>query len=180
MPIDNVMAVSSDGFSQNKKFKTIKTKRMPNPCTFIKKVYTDYDKQEEAVVLATTSEDKPYATMNFKVEDIPRYSVVRDKVESLNGLHAIERVSHLEVLDQFLLGKKIEDISFTKDDSIIYCVSGEDWCLYIDQNNELHSFVMESSKNKIVALEEMKNYVGFISSVFSPTINPSEDILKRE
>jgi hypothetical protein len=36
------------------------------------------------------------------------------------------------------------------------CIAGEDWCIYKDNEGNIHQFVVEMSKHKNRALEEMK------------------------
>ena len=174
--IDNVFMVENDNIASLHMFPIVKTKKL-KPCYKIRELYTDYKRSENAVILATSSKEKPYEKMNLGLEETPRYSVVRDKINSYNGYQAIDRVCQLQIIDQLLSGKKIDSIDVNRDETINYCISGEDWCLYIDDNNVLHRFVMQNSKNKVVALEEMKSYVGFFSSMFQITSYPSELVL---
>ena len=49
--------------------------------------------------------------------------------------------------------------------NIDMCIAGEDWCVYQDSEGNVHQFVVEMSKHKGRALEEMKNALVQMKSI---------------
>ena len=70
--------------------------------------------------------------------------------------HAYEKVVQLHLIDSVLKGYEIDELTINTPNNIDICIAGEDWCVYKDTEGVIHQFVVEMSKHKGRALEEMR------------------------
>ena len=85
------------------------------------------------------------------------YETQRDKVVTLtNHDMALEKVMQLHLIDGILKGYEIDELSLDIPTNVDMCIAGEDWCVYKDSEGNIHQFIVEMSKHKGRALEEMK------------------------
>ena len=138
-PIENVFITNGYAMGQSdvEKFKL-------NPLEITKglnKVYTDYN-YSEACLLATTAKDGYVPLDNKKVS--PTYQVQRSKpkifMEDME--FAPNQINRVHTINQLLQGKTLEhdeiDILDFKED-LLYCISNDDWYLYVDKNLNIKS-----------------------------------------
>ena len=69
---------------------------------------------------------------------------------------AYDNALKLHLIDSVLKGYEIDELTINTPNNIDICIAGEDWCVYKDTEGVIHQFVVEMSKHKDRALEEMR------------------------
>ena len=109
------------------------------------------------VLLKSTSLDGGLVSYEFGADLARTYETQRDKVVTLtNHDMALEKVMQLHLIDGILKGYEIDELSLDIPTNVDMCIAGEDWCVYKDSEGNIHQFIVEMSKHKGRALEEMK------------------------
>jgi hypothetical protein len=109
------------------------------------------------VLLKSTSPTGDLVSYKFGADLARTYETQRDKVVTLTSPElAYEKVVQLQLIDSVLKGYEIDELTINVPNNIDMCIAGEDWCIYKDNEGNIHQFVVEMSKHKNRALEEMK------------------------
>ena len=109
------------------------------------------------VLLKSTSPNGGLVPYEFGADLARTYETQRDKVVTLtNHDMALEKVMQLHLIDGILKGYEIDELSLDIPTNVDMCIAGEDWCVYKDSEGNIHQFIVEMSKHKGRALEEMK------------------------
>lgn len=109
------------------------------------------------VLLKSTSPIGELVPYEFGADLARTYETQRDKVVTLTSPElAYEKVVQLQLIDSVLKGYEIDELTINVPNNIDMCIAGEDWCIYKDNEGNIHQFVVEMSKHKNRALEEMK------------------------
>ena len=160
MPIDNVVICRAYATS------TMPEKEANLQVSNIKeglpKFYSDVS--EIAIILATSNHGN-LVPINFDKNTVPHYSVCRDKITFssnredmltiINRVHAVKSYSQTNSLDN------IEPIYL--EDDFLYGCGNNDWYIYIDENMQLHSEIIDiderAYKEYNIAMEHIKKYI---------------------
>ena len=90
------------------------------------------------------------------LEDTVDYRTQRDKIIKYeNMIKASAAIARIEMIDKLLSGIDIKMISDHVKYDIREAYVGEDWYVYIDNNDEIHTYIMNNSINKDRAQEEI-------------------------
>ncbi len=109
----------------------------------------------DAIILY--SEDD-YLNYKFNRNIKTEYRTLRDKIVYYNDLvSARDAIYKIELLDRFLGGERINDIDINIDYDIKEAYVGEDFYIYIDSDNNYHTYIMNNSINKDRAIYEINN-----------------------
>lgn len=136
--------------------------------------YSDVD--EKAVVLATTEQNKAFAPVKLGNLLLEKYPVQRDKKQIYYDEQCNLAMQHIHMMDQVLLGKNIEQISIKTYNNNNICYTGEDWYVAIDKDGNINKFIMESSKNKQLAIKEIEQLLEKIKYTLSTEITDSKKV----
>lgn len=161
-PIDNVV-VSKDYSMSSKKLKSIPL-NVSNIKEGLPNFYTDISK--EGILLAS-SNGKDIVPITLS-QDLPKYEPLRTPVKkNLDNEKANEAVNHVKLVESMLLGQSLEKTELIEDATISF--TGQDWYIYIDKSNQLHSKVITgiSEKQRENATVEMYRYIDTVSKIFS-------------
>ena len=112
-------------------------------------------------VLATTNKENKFAPVNLDNSKVPSYQPVREKIRCGIDKKIIEQINRVHIINCALKGEEYEyEEPITA--SITYGMVGEDWYVFIDENNKIISEIMDRDKRAKVeyqyALEEIKKY----------------------
>lgn len=154
-PIDNVV-ITYDYAMRNYEQLAIPTELKDYPNAFYGKRFNiPFD--GKFVLLKSTSPDGGLVPYKFGADIAKTYETQRDKVVTLtNPEHAYEKVVQLHLIDNVLKGYEIDELTINTPNNVDICIAGEDWCVYKDTEGVIHQFVVEMSKHKDRALEEMR------------------------
>ena len=171
-PIDNVVvsggyAVASRNFQS---FKVLDIKKGLGAKDF----YTDIS--ESGIVLATSRDDDSLVPVRLGNKFVKRYLVIRDKVKVVYDVQCLERVRHIETMDQVLSGVDIEEVQLHTEEDYILCYYGEDWYIAVTVDSKIEQYVMKNSNNKEKALEEMQSTLKMIDFQLKSRANASVDL----
>lgn len=120
----------------------------------------NFDGDFDGIVLASAFEDNLLVEPNLGRNLVERYSVQRDKIRKyMDKSDAVKRVVQLQIINELLNGKILDEIEVDFDQDVIKCVSGEDWYISVDSRGDIKQFVLERSKNKEKAYEEMQCFL---------------------
>ena len=72
------------------------------------------------------------------------------------GEECIEQISRIELVDQILSGKSIDEVTDKPKKEIAFCYCGEDWYVTVDKQGNINEYVMENSNKKEIANREKK------------------------
>ena len=154
-PIDNVV-ITYDYAMRDYEQSAIPTGLKEYPNAFYGKRFNiPFD--GKFVLLKSTSPTGDLVSYKFGADLARTYETQRDKVVTITNLElAYEKVLQLHLIDSVLKGYEIDELSIDIPNNIDVCIAGEDWCVYKDNDGNIHQFIVEMSKHKDRALEEMK------------------------
>ena len=128
------------------------------------------------VVLKTTHPANQLVPYKFGADLARSYETQRDKIVEYEKTElAQEKIAQLYLLNGILNGQEVEDIEYQIPSNIKYFLSGEDWYIYLDEEGNINKFILDSSKHKERALEEMKNALQKIN-IYIEEKNPSQTL----
>ena len=154
-PIDNIV-ITYDYAMRDYEQRAIPTGLKEYPNAFYGKRFNIHF-DGKFVLLKSTSPTGDLVPYKFGADLARTYETQRDKVVTLNTPEAAyEKVVQLHLIDSVLKGYEIDELTIDLPNNINLCVAGEDWCVYKDNEGNIHQFVVEMSKHKDRALEEMK------------------------
>lgn len=154
-PIDNVV-ITYDYAMRDYEQRAIPTELKEYPNAFYGKRFNiPFD--GKFVLLQSTDPNGGLVPYKFGADLARTYETQRDKVVTLSNPElAYEKVVQLHLIDSVLKGYEIDELTINIPTSIVLCIAGEDWCVYKDNEGNIHQFIVEMSKHKDRALEEMK------------------------
>lgn len=118
--------------------------------------YTDIMKS--GIVLASSNDNKLVPiVLNTSVS---KYEPLRTKPKKyLDNEKATDAVNHVKLVEKLLLGEPLDSVELVS--SATLAITGEDWYVYTDENNTLHSRVINgiSDSRRKYATEEMSIYL---------------------
>lgn len=154
-PIDNVV-ITYDYAMRNYEQSAIPTGLKEYPNAFYGKRF-NIPLDGKFVLLKSTDPNGELVPYKFGAELARTYETQRDKVVTLTSPEmAYEKVVQLHLIDSVLKGYEIDSLTIDMSSNIDMCIAGEDWCVYKDTEGNVHQFVVEMSKHKDRALEEMR------------------------
>lgn len=110
-------------------------------------------------VLYTSSEDtktlKPY---QFGNNHMDLYDPTIDFVKVTTGVRAIEEIQSIELIDELLIGKQLDTITIKDNHRPKKCISGYGWYVYIDNDGNIHEFIISDFKNNKKLLKLISEY----------------------
>ena len=119
-------------------------------------LHHNLDNEGKAIVLASSKDDNGLVEIKLGKEFVEHYSIQRDKIREYNGRDsAIQRMIQLQMIDKLLKGIPLDEIDVDLDFDVVKCISGEDFYISIDSMGNIQEFVLEKSKNKTKAFDEM-------------------------
>lgn len=137
----------------------------------MKDFYTDIT--TVGIVLATSNPDGALVPIKQGTKKASRYPVIRDKKRILYNKEASEYAAHLKCLDQVLSGVDIENVEVKTDTNIIVCFAGEDWCVTVDVNGKLETYIMSNTNNKTQAYAESQQALEYLKQNINKEIELS-------
>ena len=154
-PIENVV-ITYDYAMRNYEEKAVPTGLKDYPNAFYRLRFNiPFD--GKFVILKTTNPEGSLVPYKFGADLAQTYETQRDKIISITDKEkAFEKVAQLQLVDRVLKGYEVDEKSLEEISNIDMCMAGEDWYIYIDTEGNVHQFVVEMSKHKDRALEEMK------------------------
>lgn len=157
-PIDNVV-ISPDYAMKDSKM-SAQNLNISDPQAGMDHCYIDVD--ENSILLASSDINGNLVPIKLGNKKVPEYKVQRERCTILYNQDGCEYVAHLKAVDQLLNGKNIEDIEFELKDSYVVCYAGEDWCVTVDKNSKIETYVMDKSNDKKQALLEVQKVVAYL------------------
>lgn len=157
LPIDNVVitpfyAMKNSGmFEQNL--------GIEDPQKGMKHFYTDVSANS---VLLASSNNNDLVPIKLGAKGTPKYDVIRDKKRILYNQDCINFVSHIHCLDDVLGGTNIDNVEVSVNESLLFCLAGEDWYVAIDKNGEVNKYIMNNTNNKQCAIDEMQDALNYL------------------
>ena len=157
LPIENV--VISPNYAMEKVAKNYNLSNVEDSQISLGDFYTDVT--SNSLILSTISKNDEL--FFFKPSrNNPKYNVQRGKIVKKFGGDLKNYLIHLMTLDQFLSGTQIENISIKTNKEYSYGFVGEDWCVMVDDNGNIHQYIMNNSLNKKQAYQEMQEALVYI------------------
>ncbi|MBE6151273.1 MAG: hypothetical protein E7162_05640 [Firmicutes bacterium] len=120
--------------------------------------YTDV-RTENATVLATSNSDNSLVPIKLGNGGIQKYPVQRGKIRKYEGDKCLEHLDRIELVDQILSGKPIDETATKPKKDIALCYCGEDWYVTVDSKGNISEYVMENSHKKELANREKKECI---------------------
>ena len=80
---------------------------------------------------------------------IKKYPVQRGKVRMYEGEKALEHLERIELVDQIISGKPIDEATTKPKKDIMFCYCGEDWYVTVDSKGNIGEYVMANSTSNI-------------------------------
>jgi len=161
-PIDNV--VISKDYSMSSRASKLIPLRVSNIKEGLPYFYTDISR--DGILLASSS---GRSVVPIKLsQDLPKYEPLRTPVKkNLDNEKANEAVNHVKLVESMLLGQSLEKTELIENATISF--TGQDWYIYIDKSNQLHSKVIDGISKKQIeaATVEMDRYIDTVSKIFS-------------
>lgn len=123
--------------------------------------YSDVS-SDNAILLATAKEDGTISELKFNKDNVPRYSVLRQKVKIVTEPSEITRLkTRMHIISGLIDGKTIIDIMPNIEIPTIlhsYLYVGEDWYIELDDNNNiLNEYCINSNVPRTLSeMEEVK------------------------
>ena len=136
--------------------------------------YSDVN-SDHAVVIATSNPDNSLVPVKLGIAGMKKYPVQRGKIRMYEGETAIEQLDRIEIIDQMLSGKTIDEATPKPKKDVAFCYCGEDWYVTVDSKGNISEFIMQNSNKKELAHKEKKECVRQIKSKLG--ISPDEDTL---
>jgi len=136
--------------------------------------YTDVS--ATSIILATSKPNNELVPFKPGNKDVPRYKSQRGKQKMLYNEECIEYIAHLQSLDQLLSGKNIEDLSVVPNTNLVACFAGEDWAVMIDKDGNIINYLMENTKDKKRAMEEMQVALMYMKENLEKEMSKSNSI----
>lgn len=127
--------------------------------------YSDVN-ANNAVVIATSNSDDSLVPVKLGNGGMTKYPVQRGKIRMHVGETCIEHLNRIELIDQILSGKQIEDTTTTSKKDIAFCYCGEDWYVAVDSKGTVSEYIMKSSTKKGVANKEKEECLAMIKQNF--------------
>ena len=90
-----------------------------------------------------------------------KYPLVRDKVREYYTIDAKHEAQRLEMISELLSGKEFSKIKI-EFKNLIYLISGEDWYIALDNENNLIEYIIDARKDNKRTIDEMNYYKNFI------------------
>ena len=111
-------------------------------------------------VLATTSPTEKFVETTDNTNEIPTYTPARELVVEGNDKKIIEKINRIHIINKIFNN---ENFRYTTPitTKIIYGIVGEDWYVFIDENKQIES---EMINRDIRAQEEFKNALELINN----------------
>lgn len=132
-------------------------KRIPLNVSDVKKgvgnFYTDVT-SDNATILATSNPDNSLVPIKLGNGGVQKYQVQRGKVRMYEGEKCLEHIDRIEIIDQMLSGKPIDEAEPKPKKDIAFCYCGEDWYVTIDTKGNVGEYIMASSNKKELANRE--------------------------
>ena len=133
-PIDNV--VITDSYAMEKAQNDLVDFNVDNIKAGLGLFYSDIDKS--GIVLASSKDSKLVPIKLYL--DMPKYNVLRQKPQRyLNDTAACKAVNKALLTEAILNNIEFVDVDYVEDATI--AITGEDWYLYIDDNQEIHGSI---------------------------------------
>ena len=172
-PIDNV--VVSPHYAMKKSGMLSENLGVPDIQKGMKKFYTDVT--STSIVLATSSDNRKLVPIKLGNHGLKKYLVQRDKIRLLYDKAASEYIAHLETIDQVMSGISIDMVNVAIKEDILLCYAGEDWCVYVDKNGRIDSFILNNSNNRELAIDEMQKTLEYIKNNLSNEMNIAQNTI---
>jgi hypothetical protein len=135
--------------------------------------YTDV-KTDSATILATSNPDNSLVPVKLGNGGMKKYPVQRGKVRMYEGEKALEHLERIELVDQILSGKPIDEATTKPKKDIMFCYCGEDWYVTVDSKGNIGEYVMANSNKREIANKEKKECIRQIKEKIG-IINTNED-----
>jgi hypothetical protein len=153
-PIENVV-IAPDCVYRDEKTTPL---RVSNVKKGIGNFYSDV-RANHAVVIATSNEDNTLVPVKLGNSGIKKYPVQRGKIRKYDSERANEQMDRIEMLDQILSGKTIDETTTRPKKDIAFCYCGEDWYVMVDTKGNISEYVMESTNKREFANREKKDCI---------------------
>ena len=163
-PVENVF-ISGDYSMKSSKLKPIKLgvsdiKKGLNTTNFWSDVNVN-----NAILLASANPEKGVLPIKLGSEyNRDRYDVMRIKPTMYVGMDGLEKMLHIELLDQYLSGVEIGDLIISEHNDILFCYVGEDWYIKVNSDNTIDTYIMSNSVNTKAAENEINQVRNIIES----------------
>ena len=154
-PIDNVVISATQAMLGVSKEEDLK---IANPTDNLGYFYSDV--KDKAVVIATRSKTSSFVPINLNQDGIPKYDTVRGKVSKITDkLEILQIINKTRIINNLLNGEEIDNIETLQEDyinNVSYVISGEDYYILIDSNdNIIEEFIMDKRKKNNRTLNEI-------------------------
>lgn len=153
-PIDNIV-ITYDYAMRDYKDKAVPTELSDYPDAFYGLPF-NISHQGDFVIIKTTNKEGKLVPYKFGRDLAQIYKTQRDKISTLTGEEAFNKITQLQLIDQVLKGKTVEELTIPEKTEIVSAIAGEDWCVYIDQEGKIKEYIVEMSNHKTRALKEIK------------------------
>jgi hypothetical protein len=163
-PVENVF-ISGDYSMKSSKLKPIKLgvsdiKKGLNTTNFWSDVNVN-----NAILLASANPEKGVLPIKLGSEyNRDRYDVMRIRPTMYVGMDGLEKMLHIELLDQYLSGVEIGDLIISEHNDILFCYVGEDWYIKVNSDNTIDTYIMSNSVNPKAAENEINQVRNIIES----------------
>lgn len=150
-------------------------------CNNIKKGLSDFytDIKKDAVIIATKNDGK-LVPIKTGPNNCEKYKVIRKKVKKYDSLNSINATGHIEALDQFYMGKNLDEIEVSDKEDIDYSYVGEDWYVAVTNDKEIISYIQNSSRDKDSATKELNKYLSIVKKELNIVNNTSYNNSNQE
>ena len=122
-----------------------------NPQKGLPNFYTDVTPLMH--VLKTTSPTEKFVKVNKENVEIPNYLPAREIIIEGNNKKVIERINRIHIINKILKGEEYKKLA-PKTATIEYGITGEDWYIYIGENNEIEQELIYRDKRALKEYEE--------------------------
>lgn len=117
--------------------------------------YTDVS--NSVIVLATTAQEQKFVPLNFEKGKIPDYLPAREKPYETSDIQkGTPKITRVDTIKRILNGENYNYISPVEfPDGFIYGIMSDDWYIYVDEEQKIHSDVINIDPR---AKEELVEY----------------------
>ncbi len=153
-PIDNVIIANAYAMRSVKTGTPVNYKNI-NIKAGLGKFYSDVGAFND-ILLASRNKDNTLVDIKLGPADAERYNVLREEIKETYGKNALLTANRLRLLDALYLGQSTEKVELIKENTIIYCISGQDWYIALDKEGRISRYCMKSGNDKEAMNNEMK------------------------